>query len=399
MKKLNAARLFLMVLVWRISLFAIAWMGQFFFDAKPTFIYKSTGDVILPFLYGWANFDGVHYLNIIDRGYKETGLVQAFFPAFPIITRYLMTLINANPYWTGLLFANIAFLIAIILFYKLLLLDLKEKQVEVALILLLLFPTAFYFGAFYTESLFLLSVAGAFCAARKQNWPATAVFTIIATSTRVVGVALIPALIIELFLQQKKQATLPELFNKSKATKLMADFFYVLWNQKRALLFILGGGLGLLSYMIYLQRKFADPLYFFHVQSEFGAGRQESIITLPQVFWRYLKILWTARPIDWKYYSYVLEALAGFGGFVSLILAFKYVRLSYVVFSLGIFIIPTLTGTFSSLPRYLLPAFAIYLTTAKILEIHPASKYLVYGISTILLIINTMLFIQGYWVS
>ena len=39
-------------------------------------------------LWFWGGFDGVHYLNIAEKGY-EYGLTQAFFPAYPLLIRFL----------------------------------------------------------------------------------------------------------------------------------------------------------------------------------------------------------------------------------------------------------------------------------------------------------------------
>jgi hypothetical protein len=160
--------------------------------------------------------------------------------------------------------------------------------------------------------------------------------------------------------------------------------------------------LGLLIYMYYLWINFADPFYFFTVQSQFGAGRQNQLILWPQAVWRYLKILATARPIDWKYYIYVQEFLFSLGALYYLIKAFfkKILSLAWVLFSLGAYFLPTLTGNFSSMPRYILLCWPIFFYLVKdFSNWHKLYKVLYLTISLILLIINTMLFIQGYWVA
>jgi hypothetical protein len=157
--------------------------------------------------------------------------------------------------------------------------------------------------------------------------------------------------------------------------------------------------------MIFLWLQFEDPLYFFHVQSEFGAGRQESIILLPQVIYRYLKILVTVRPINWKYYSYVQDFVISLFGLVALFGWWlqrrqpKY-KASYLWYAVPAFLLPTLTGTFSSMPRYVLVVFPIFIWLAeKLKTAKPICRFLYFGISFCLLVINTVLFIQGYWVA
>ena len=115
--------------------------------------------------------------------------------------------------------------------------------------------------------------------------------------------------------------------------------------------------------------------------------------------WRYIKILWTARPFDLKYYAYVQEFIFGVLGLVGIIWSWFRVRKSYVVFSALAFLLPTLTGTFSSMPRYFLASFSVFILVIKLLEKKPLLQNIWLGISTLLLIFNTILFIQGYWVA
>jgi hypothetical protein len=160
--------------------------------------------------------------------------------------------------------------------------------------------------------------------------------------------------------------------------------------------------------MIYLKFNFNDPLYFFHVQNEFGASRQTSLVLFPQVIWRYLKIIWTVRPFDLKYYAYLQEFLVSIWTLYILVIASiknyqKKVKIEwgYLVFAFGTYFLPTLTGNLSSMPRYVLVCFPIFIYLAQIWQKNnkkwPIILYLT--INLVLLIINTVLFIQGYWVA
>src|SRR3972149_4130308 len=54
--------------------------------------------------------------------------------------------------------------------------------------------------------------------------------------------------------------------------------------------------LGLLVYMFYLRIEFNNPFYFLTSQAVWGQERSTTqIVLLPQVFWRYLKILATTN--------------------------------------------------------------------------------------------------------
>jgi len=130
---------------------AAAWMLPY----KPSFPYSES--ILAPLgprlISAWANFDGVHYLTIISKGYFGTGSIQAFFPLYPYLVR-LISSVGINPLIVGLVISTVSFWMAIVVLYKLVKLDYKEKVAMRSIVLLLFFPTAFFFTAFYTESWF-----------------------------------------------------------------------------------------------------------------------------------------------------------------------------------------------------------------------------------------------------
>lgn len=377
--------------IWRVVLFGLSIIAPQFFSYEPSFPYS---DVIfqpyeLPqWLYSWANFDGVHYLTIIDKGYLSVNFIQAFFPAYPLSVSALNNIVDSS-LLNGLLISNVAALGVFWVWFYLVRELYSPKLAWVSLLVLTLFPTAFFLVAFYNESLFLLLILSSFLAARKQRWWLAGILAAIASATRVVGVFMVPALALEWWLQYRETHK-----NLPKLTMAFIKDNYKPW------LAIALGGLGLLAYMAYLHRHFNDALYFFHVQSEFGSGRQENIVLYPQVLWRSLKILLTARPFDERYLIYLEEFLAGVFGVVLLIIAwFKKIRASYILFAVAAFLVPTLTGTFSSMGRYLLVCFPIFIVIAQLLHNRPKLMVGYLIVSGLVLAINVVLFIQGYWVA
>ncbi len=383
-------------LIWRLVLFGIGVIASQVLSYQPSFPYAYT---LLPlynlpqWFYSWANFDGVHYISLAEHGYIGTGLVQAFFPVFPgliDVTRHLF----ANTIVAGLILSNVIAGGLVLLWYSFIRSVFPHQNPMAAVLILFLFPTAFFFGALYSEALFLCLVLGAFLAARAKNWWLAGILTSVAGATRVVGVALIPSLMVELYLQEREF-----LLQHQPTVTWLGTLKSIFHRQLTAMVWIGSGGLGLVAYMWFLKAEFHDPLYFLHVQAEFGAGRQEQLVLYPQVVWRYVKILWTYRPIDWKYFAYIQEAVFGILGFVGVIVAIKRVRPSYVMFSAIAFLLPTLTGNFSSISRYLLACFAIFLLIHRWLKNRGWFLVIYLLGSSLLLLINIMLFIQGYWVA
>ncbi len=395
--------------IWRITLFIVAITSQYLLAYDPSFPYADS--ILISYhlpqwLYSWANFDGVHYLTIVTKGYIGTAFIQAFFPFYPLLVASLDYLIK-NTLLSGLLISNFSFIALLFYFYKLIKDEYSEKLAKYSILALMFFPTSFYFGAVYTESLFLLLVILTFYFAKQHRYLASISTIILATATRIVGVFLIPALIIEIIFNDFNFYQFFKLyFTKPSTTryqKLLKQFKLKLKLNKKQIKYILlsvFGLTGMLLYMLFLQKNFNDPLYFFHVQAEFGGGvRQETLVSYPQVVYRYIKILLTARPFNYTYLIALRELTVGIGGLLIILYSFTKVHLSYFIFSFLAFILPTLTGTFSSMPRYILVSFSIFIVLTSWLDESIKFRYFYFSFSTILLAINTILFIQGYWVA
>lgn len=382
-------------ILWRIFLFGISYIGDNFLTYDPSFPYSQ--DLLakfnLPrFMYSFANFDGVHYVTIAQKGYIGTGLIQAFFPLYPYLVSFINIIFN-NLIISGLLLSNLFAIFSMLALY---IYTKNQKIAWKSLLIFLLMPTSFFFGSLYTESLFLFLVILTFISLeKKQIWLATfAIF--LAGMTRIVGIFLLPSAILFLLLPNTSIFDLLKNFKKEFFLKEIKTNFT---TQKKNIAILMLGSLGLIFYMSFLKYEFNDPLYFFHVQSEFGGVREERIITYPQVLYRSIKILMTVSKQEISYFTYLLEFFVGTVGLLLVILSTYKKNISLFVFCLSAFILPTLTGTFSSMPRYILVCFPIYIYLAEMLNQKPKIELLWYIISLLLLIISCTMFIQGYFIA
>ena len=160
--------------------------------------------------------------------------------------------------------------------------------------------------------------------------------------------------------------------------------------------------IGLLGYMFHLKQTTGDWLAFLHALPSFGEQRSSLPVLLPQVFYRYIfKIL---PNLNYSYFPVVFTTLMEFivaiiYSLFSLLSLFK-LRLSYALLLIGGFILPTLTGSFSSLPRYVLVLFPGFILMSLYLSRLPVFLRAVICIALFLLLqIATSLFVRGYWVS
>ena len=132
-----------------------------------------TGPLAEPLLAPLARWDSVWYLRIADSGYGESAPRAAFFPLYPLLIRSLGTLLGGSEaalLVVAYLVSLIAFVAALALLYKLVVLERGRQVAPATLLLLAVFPAAVFFGAPYSESLFLLLAVGAFYAARTGRW-------------------------------------------------------------------------------------------------------------------------------------------------------------------------------------------------------------------------------------
>lgn len=375
-------RILMMFLTWRFVLVVASFFAILFLPLgnKDRFLGGGpTNYKLLPEFFSWANFDGEHYLSISIFGYKY--LEQAFFPIYPMIisifsrpntSDLLSSLIDST--LVGIVISNGSFLLALILLWELVKIDFSSKIAFTTIFLIIIFPTSFYFGAVYNESLFLLLSVLSFYFARKGNWLAAGLFGMVSSATRIFGLFLLPALLIEVW-QQK------------------ISLYKSFW------IFLIPLGLGF--YMLYQYFSVGDALAFYHLQKLVGEQHQSGFTTLPQVYYRYIKMILTVDMQNPIFQTIVLEFGVGILFFLLPIYGFfKKIRISYLVYAMLGFLTPTIQGSFSSVPRYVIVFFPSFLAAALMMKGLPKLvRVIIFIILFVALIIETSLFLRGYWIA
>jgi len=315
-------------------------------------------------------------LAIAGQGYTENG---RFFPLYPLLIKIGTLLFQSSkPFGTeyflsAFLITNLALLFSLIVFYKLLRLDYPERTSLFSLLFLLIFPTSFFLGSIYSESLFLLVCLLSFYFARKKQWFFSGLFSFFSSLTRIVGIIMFPVLFIELV--------------KSKEKK------------KKHLLSLIFAPLGLISYALYNWIHWGDPLKFLKLQGELNNGRSTSSFIFPlQTIYRYIKMIFTVSPSQFEWWIVLLElGVFVFSCLLIIVMWKKKIRLSYIIFTLLGLFMPVLSGTFSGLPRYILPLFPLFLTLSLI--DNKMFRFLYITIGVILSFILLLFFSRGYYIA
>lgn len=366
------------ILITTIAIFAIKYIplsGINFFGGKYINYINN------PLFWGWANFDGEHYLSIAMFGYKDLQL--AFFPMYPFVINIVSGFIGSNTasyVWSGLIISNLFLLGSLHLLYKLVKLDFSEKVAKLSIILLLLFPTSFFLGGVYTESLFLFLSLLAYYLYRKNKFLLSGLVGILMTLTRLYGIFILMMIFVDLIV------------NKTSIAKIIKDRIYLVGISV----------FGLLSYMWYCYVSKGDLLAFYSLQTNVGEHRSLNLILLPQVFFRYIvkiipNLTWSYPPIV---FTTFLEIGIAILFLIIILFSFKKIRWDYWTYILLGFIIPTLTGSFSSLPRYVIVLFPAFIFMGLRLEkINIYLRLGIYILLSIIAIVAQSLFFRGYFVS
>lgn len=366
----------------RLVLAGVSWFTLRVFPRLP-FYPDQVPDELLPahrFLDSWARWDAAHYVTIALHGYGGAGNQSVngglgFFPLYPMLMRWSLQLTGlglteSRLAITAIVISNLCLVALVPLFAHLVARDVGSEAARTATLLLCISPFSFFFSTAYSESLFLLLVILAFVCAERRWWIPAAICSALLTATRLVGLAMPPAL---LLLAWRRKASWRELI----ATAVLSP-------------------LGIVAFFGYTWAKFNDPFAYFKAQSNWG-GWSDHV-------WYWLK-LFALHP---------RESLAGDprNAIIVLNVALALVWLATLPWcwkrlNPGVALLTTLlvvvqfAMTWVSLGRYLLPAIGAYIAVAVLLQ-RPAwrgwPRDLLIVVSTLLLAMLTILYGHGFWV-
>jgi hypothetical protein len=177
--------------------------------------------------------DGLWFLRLATDGYREDDASAAFFPLYPMLVRAVAWVPFIGPLGAALLVSNGAFFLGLLVLHALTRRELGARAAPRALWFLALAPTAFFFLAPYSESLFLLLSVTTFWFARRERWALAGAAGAAAALTRSVGAVLILALAVEAVRQWRREGrpALPRLLGA--AAPAVGPLLYFGWWQLR----------------------------------------------------------------------------------------------------------------------------------------------------------------------
>ena len=261
-----------------------------------------------------ANWDGGWYLGIAHEGYPVSNLRRfAFFPLYPLVLRGLMLLPVPERLAASLL-NGLLLMLAMACLRRL------YPGRDHALLLVAFLPFSFFFGAVYTESLFVFLAAAALLAVQEDKGFAAAAFGALAALARVNGIV-------------------ASVFALSCAGPR---------RRRTAVLAAAGPLAGLALWMLRLSGKTGDPLRFLHAQASFGrASSFEPALLLD----RLVETVSHGSALGLWEVGSLLAVLTGAAG-----LLWRR-RWAESLFSAAVILMPLYTHSTTSLNRYALAAF------------------------------------------
>jgi hypothetical protein len=146
----------------------------------------------------FAQWDARWFVQIADNGYAQVPEAAAFFPLYPALVHGL-TWVTGSTLVAGTLISLASAAVAAAVLAELARMLLGDRAARHAVLYLALYPVAFVFTAVYSDALFLALSAAAFLAAERGRPLLAGVLAGLATGTRIIGLALVPALAVVLW--------------------------------------------------------------------------------------------------------------------------------------------------------------------------------------------------------
>ncbi|TAK05165.1 hypothetical protein EPO33_04270 [Patescibacteria group bacterium] len=309
-----------------------------------------------------ARWDGEWYLDIAREGYRYAGSGQlsniVFFPLYPTLVAVLTPILFGHVALAGWLIASLFLALAALALTRLVRRHHPHIDPEQVLLFLLVFPTAFFLNAVYTESLFLFLSILTFYFLFEKRWWAAGIVGGLAALTRVTGVLLFIPAVFELLRAVGPQQAL----------------------RKLPPLLLIPAGLA--AFFSFHGLAFGNALLFFDVQKSWGRSFRFN----PEHF-----DVWTAPATVNLAMDVTFLVIA----VIAAVLAWRKLRPSYGAYMLAAIAAAVSTGSLASIGRYTLVLFPLFLLLAGLKSQSVRTAWL-FG-STLLLAVNIALFVSNGW--
>ena len=367
---------------WRLALtYVVLTRAIFYLVALGTTMFMAAGfgpNSEEGFLDIWERWDARHFQVVAEHGWTgpeaESARAGAFFPLYPLVIRALAS-IGFDTILAGLLVSAVSTVVACTYLIKLADFEIGEGAGRRAALYLILFPTAVFLVAPYSEALFLAGAIPAFYFARRGMWWHAALPAAVAVATRAAGMFLLAGLAVELVVQLFRN-------KESRPARLLGGVTT-----------LIAGSIPIVAYALYLQAVRGNAFQFFVDQRD-GWGRNfvgpiDSFIAT-----------WNTRagsyPTNWIF-AWRIEIIAALFGILVTVWAMVRRDWGYATF-MGVFMVALMTSSwYFSIPRMLLSFFPIPLYLAGYVGDHDTRHELILLGLVPIATMGVIVFTRGAW--
>jgi hypothetical protein len=287
----------------------------------------------------WVRWDAPHYLHVAATGYVGHGpnaLWIVFFPLYPALV-HVFSLLFGNLTVSALVVSLVASVGAAWFLYKLVELDGDAAEAWRAVLLLFAFPTAYFLSAPASEAVFIATVVASVYAARRDKWGWAAFAGMLATASRITGLALVPALF----------------FEAMRASGA---------DRRKRLFATACAPLGFVAYLAINQSIFGSPLHFLKVERQ-PPWYQKAVPPWHPIA-EAVGVLSTHAKA-WTQWSYLPSRLGAFVVAVAVLAwGWRRLRASDHAFAWTALVLSLGGARLISLPRYILGIYPIFIVLA-----------------------------------
>jgi len=345
---------------------------------------------LIGIFHNFNRWDAHHYLRIATYGYSWTengrNLMVVFFPLYPYIIRVVSIFVR-DVLVAAYIVSFASFIAGLCYIYHLVKLDFCKRTAWWAVALISIFPTAFFYGAPHTESLFILTTAATLYYIRSHKWLLAGIAGALASATRMVGIILLVAAAVE-FIMHYKLFTLMKIGTWKR--------FFELIFTKGALILIMLTGTAI--YLLLNWHYTGDPFQFMYYQSTHWHNNFQSF---GQTMRTQFGLLPLDKFADWRYSSMLythLPNILGFGFSIWMLLyaCLRRHRVGYIVYSLGYIFVSFSPSWLLSGGRYAAALVPSFIFLADYVNRKPLKRgAVIIVIFVALLLLMLRMYVQG----
>jgi len=356
------------------------------------------------FLGGWVRYDGGWYVGIAAAGYSYSPGVQssvAFFPAYPLAVRAVGEVVD-NFGIAGVAVTVLSAAGAVGLYWRWLRDRLTAAAAPTALLVLLLFPYAWYlYGAVYADALFLLAALAAFTLIERDHPVLAGIAGAVATAARPVGIAVLAGLIVRL-LERRRALTVPEPTAVEGHARVKAALAWARVPTRVELRRVRPGDAGVLlslggisAWCVYLWNRFGDPFLFSSVETYWGQPAN------PYTWFKITFVKYLVRGDDRVYaWGTLAQGLLAVAALLAVPRVARRFGWGYGLYVLMLVAIPVIgSKDFQGLGRYLIAAFPLFALYGEELAARPGLRRVLLPVSGVILVVMTAAFAHGIYLS